>query len=80
MTTPRPTPPRLRRRFDWSLACLLGAVLLLACSCSAVGWNWDTPMTTVIPKSDFGMLIHDIFMLISWWTLGIFLAVETVLV
>jgi cytochrome c oxidase subunit 2 len=33
-------------------------------------------MTTVIPKSDFGKTIHGLFMLISWWTLGIFFLVE----
>jgi cytochrome c oxidase subunit 2 len=54
---------------------LLGIVALTA-GCGAVGWPWDTPMTTVIPKSDFGKLTHGIFMLISWWSLGIFLAVE----
>jgi cytochrome c oxidase subunit II len=58
---------------------LLGAVALSA-GCGAVGWEWDTKMTTVIPKSDFGRLTHDIFMLISWWTLGIFIAVEVGLI
>jgi len=76
MIQPPATTPRPRRPFDWSLACLLGAVLMLACSCSAVGWNWDTPMSTVMPKSDFGKMTHEIFMLISWWTLGIFIVVE----
>ena len=76
MMKPPATIPRPRRRFDWTQACLLGAVLLLASSCSAVGWNWDTPMSTVMPKSDFGKMTHEIFMLISWWTLGIFIVVE----
>ena len=76
MIQPPATTPRPRRRFDWSLAFLLGAVLMLASSCSAVGWNWDTPMSTVMPKSDFGKMTHEIFMLISWWTLGIFIVVE----
>lgn len=80
MIQPPATAPHPRKRFDWTLACLLGAVLVLACSCSAVGWNWDTPMSTVIPKSDFGKMTHGIFMLISWWTLGIFIAVEVMLV
>ena len=65
-----------RKRLDWTLVGLLGAALLLTSSCSWVGWNWDTPMSTVIPKSDFGRMTHEIFMLISWWTLGIFIAVE----
>lgn len=53
---------------------LLLAVALLLSSC---GWSmWDSPMTTVRPKSGFGRVTHDIFMLISWWTLGIGIAVE----
>jgi hypothetical protein len=28
------------------------------------------------PEVDFGKITHDIFMLISWWTLGIFIVVE----
>jgi cytochrome c oxidase subunit 2 len=55
---------------------LLLAVLVGAAGCGLVGWDWDTKMTTVIPKSDFGRMTHDIFMLISWWTLGIFIVVE----
>ena len=57
---------------------LLGVVALTA-GCGAVGWPWDTPMSTVVPKSDFGKTTHSIFMLISWWSLGIFLAVEALL-
>jgi len=56
---------RLVKRLDWTRLGLLGAVLLLASACSAVGWNWDTPMSTVVPKSDFGKATHGIFMLIS---------------
>jgi cytochrome c oxidase subunit 2 len=55
---------------------LLLAVLVLGAGCGLVGWEWDTKMTTVIPRSDFGRMTHDIFMLISWWSLGIFIAVE----
>ena len=55
-------------------ALLLLAVALLLGSC---GWSlWDTPMTTVRPKSEFGRMTHQIFMLISWWTLGIGIVVE----
>ena len=79
MTRYSSTVFRSAKRIDWTLVSLLGAVVLLASSCSWVGWNWDTPMTTVLPKSDFGRATHDIFMLISWWTLGIFIAVEGVL-
>jgi cytochrome c oxidase subunit 2 len=62
------SPSRVRTAF------LLLAVLVLATSCS---WNlWDSPMTTVRPRSDFGRWIDEIFMLISWTTLIIFLAVE----
>jgi cytochrome c oxidase subunit 2 len=59
---------------------LLLGVIALSAGCGAVGWDWDTKMTTVIPKSDFGRMTHDIFMLISWWTLGIFILVEVGLV
>ena len=55
-------------------ALMLLAVALLLSSC---GWSlWDTPMTTVRPKSEFGRMTHEIFMLISWWTLGIGIVVE----
>src|ERR1700730_6937947 len=58
-------------------ALLLLAVALLLSSC---GWSlWDTPMTTVRPKSEFGRITHHIFMLISWWTLAIGLVVEAAL-
>ena len=53
---------------------LLAGILLLLTSC---GWSlWDSPMTTVRPRSDFGRWIDGIFMLISWTTLVIFIAVE----
>jgi cytochrome c oxidase subunit 2 len=55
---------------------LLLGVIALSVGCGAVGWDWDTKMSTVTPKSDFGRMTHDIFMLISWWTLGIFIVVE----
>ena len=56
-----------------TLLLLLG-VLALATSC---GWSlWDSPMTTVRPRSDLGRWIDEIFMLISWTTLVIFIAVE----
>jgi cytochrome c oxidase subunit II len=59
-------------------ALLLLAVALLLSSC---GWSlWDSPMTTVRPKSGFGRMTHEIFMLISWWTLGIGVAVEALLI
>ena len=58
-------------------ALLLLAVALLLSSC---GWSlWDSPMTTVRPKSGFGRMTHEIFMLISWWTLGIGIVVEAAL-
>lgn len=70
MRTRPPSPAR------FSAVLLLLAVPLLASSCGWVGWDWNTPMTTVVPKSDFGKTTHEIFMLISWWTLGIFILVE----
>jgi cytochrome c oxidase subunit II len=60
------------------MAALLLGVLVLSSSC---GWSlWDSPMTTVRPRSDFGRWIDEIFMLISWITLVIFIAVEAGLV
>lgn len=57
-----------------SSAVLLFGVALLVSSC---GWSlWDSPMTTVRPRSDFGKWIDEIFMLISWTTLVIFILVE----
>ena len=59
-------------------ALLLAAAALLLSSC---GWSlWDAPMTTVKPKSEFGRMSQDIFMLISWWTLGIGILVEAGLI
>ena len=55
------------------VAVLIPVVTVLL---SWVGWHWDTPMTTVHPKSDFGHLTHDLFMLISWITIVVFVAVE----
>jgi len=65
---------RLARSHRVRTLLLLLVVLMMATSC---GWSlWDSPMTTVRPRSDFGRWIDEIFMLISWWTLGIFIAVE----
>ncbi len=36
-------------------------------------------MTTVLPKSDLGQLIYDVFMTISGWAIVIFVVVETLL-
>ena len=59
-------------------AVLLAGVAVLVSSC---GWSlWDSPMTTVRPRSDFGKWIDEIFMLISWTTLVIFILVEGALV
>ena len=59
-------------------AVLLAGVAVLVSSC---GWSlWDSPMTTVRPRSDFGKWIDEIFMLISWITLVIFILVEGALV
>jgi len=66
---PRPSP-------RVAAALLAVVVLVLASGCGLVGWDWDTKMTTVHPKSDFGKMTHEIFMLISWTTLVIFIVVE----
>jgi len=36
-------------------------------------------MTTVLPKSDLGQLIHDVFMTISGWAIVLFVVVEALL-
>ena len=69
-----------RQRPSIAAVLLLLGVLVLGAGCGLVGWDWDTKMTTVIPKSDFGKMTHDIFMLISWTTLAIFILVEGALV
>lgn len=43
------------------------------------GCGLDSPMTTVLPKSDLGEIIHRIFMLIARWEIVIFLVVEALL-
>ena len=69
----------MTKRARVTASLLLLAVVVLGAGCGLVGWEWDTPMSTVQPKSDFGKMTHDIFMLISWTTLVIFIAVEAVL-
>ena len=43
------------------------------------GCGFDSPMTTVLPSSDLGRVIHDLFMAISGWVLFIFVVVEALL-
>jgi len=54
---------------------LLGLPLLLLAGCGL-----DGPQTTVLPRSDLGRTIHDLFMNISGWALLIFVAVEALLI
>lgn len=53
----------------------LAAVLLILLG----GCGLDSPMTTVLPKSDLGQEIHDLFMNIAGWSLFIFVVVEALL-
>jgi cytochrome c oxidase subunit 2 len=70
-------PMRLLRSPRLRSVVLLGAVALLATSC---GWSlWDSPMTAVRARSDLARSIDGLFMLISWTTLVIFIAVEAAL-
>jgi cytochrome c oxidase subunit 2 len=56
---------------------LVGVVLLVSAGC---GWSlWDGPMSAVRPRSDLARSIDRLFMLISWTTLVIFIAVEAAL-
>lgn len=68
-----------RPRIGWLCVPGLLVVAAISAGCGLVGWDWDTRMTTVIPKSDFGHVIHNLFMLISWISLAIFIAVEAAL-
>lgn len=43
------------------------------------GCGLDSPTTTVLPKSDLGRVIHDLFMNISVWAVMIFLIVDGLL-
>ena len=72
-----PQSPRLLSRL--AAVPLLVGILVLVAGCGLVGWDWNTKMSTVIPKSDFGKMTNEIFMLISWTTLVIFIAVEAAL-
>ncbi len=66
-----------KRLFSASTARTVVLLAGVALSLSSCGWSlWDNPMTTVRPKSDFGRWSDEIFMLISWTTLVIFIAVE----
>jgi cytochrome c oxidase subunit 2 len=53
----------------------LGLPLLLLAGCGL-----DGPQTTVVPRSDLGHAIHDLFMTISGWALVIFVVVEALLI
>src|SRR6185369_5785058 len=69
---------RLLSSPNFRTAVLLAGVAVFVSSC---GWSlWDSPMTTVRPRSDFGKWIDEIFMLISWTTLVIFIVVAAALV
>lgn len=53
-----PAPPRIR-------AIVLGAVLALG------GCAWDTPQTTLVPRSDLTRSIQSLYGLVTWATLVI---------
>ncbi len=57
------------RRFSLTLAA---AVMALA-GCAASGWR------TLAPRSDFGHLLLDVYHQVIWWTAGIFVVVELLL-
>jgi cytochrome c oxidase subunit 2 len=43
------------------------------------GCGLDSPATTLTPKSDFGWLIHGLFLQALWWDVAIFLVVAGIL-
>jgi cytochrome c oxidase subunit 2 len=68
---------RFLRSSTAPVAVLLLGVTLLAAGC---GWSlWDSPMSAVRPRSELARWIDGLFMLISWTTLVIFIAVEALL-
>ncbi|MFQ5945850.1 MAG: cytochrome c oxidase subunit II [Anaerolineae bacterium] len=83
MLTFRGTRQTRRKKFTGHMIVKLrGAVLLAATLLSVVvgGCGLDSPMTTVLPKSDLGHLIHDLFMNIAIWAVVIFVIVEGLLI
>lgn len=55
--------------------CRVALLALLLAGCGL-----DSPMTTVVPQSDLGRAIFDLFMNISGWALLIFVVVEVLLI
>lgn len=61
---------RPRRVALWAAAL----TILVSTGC-ADGWVWRTMM----PTTDVGRMIHDVYNQVLWWTLGIFVVVELLL-
>lgn len=55
---------------------LLGLGLLLV----VVGCGGDYPQSTLHPAGDMGVAIDDLYRVIFWWAVGVFVVVETALV
>lgn len=70
-TVPR-APRRTRPWRFWRFGLLCVAVLAGGCA-------WDTPQTTLVPRSDFGRAILDVYRIVGWATLGIAIVVFAVL-
>jgi cytochrome c oxidase subunit 2 len=56
-----------------ALLSLCGLMLL------AAGCEIGHPRSTVTPESDFASAVHDLYMQIFWWAVGIFVVVESLL-
>ncbi len=72
-------PRRSRHPWKSPLAGLLaGAALLGLTGCQ--GSMTDVPMTTIAPKSEFNGMIMDIYVLIFWLAVAVFVVVEAALI
>jgi cytochrome c oxidase subunit 2 len=66
---------RIGKRFVGGLI-LLTALVLAAAGCEMV----DHPRSTINPVSDFGWALQNVYKQVFWWTMGIFIVVEALLV
>jgi len=57
----------------------ISSLLALALATATLGCSWvigDTPMSTVHPATEAGRMIQEVYAPLTWWVIGIFVAVE----
>lgn len=54
--------------------------LLAVIALTAAGCHFNNPRTTIHPATAYGRSLQDVYAEIFWWTLGIFIVVESLLV